>query len=234
MRIGLSGVPSGVAGVVVLSGDVPLLRIETLRRLAGSVEAGAAAAVLTAVLEDPGSYGRVIRGPDGAIDRIVEARDASAEERAVREVNAGIYAFRTAGLDPLLDGLGRDNDQGEYYLTDVVGMLRRRGERVTAMVLDDPDEMLGINDRADLARVAAVLNGRVLDELMASGVTVMDPATTWVEPGCTVGRDAILEPGVVLRHGTVVGENARIGAHSVLAGAEVSPGTIVPPLSRLP
>ena len=232
LRVALGGVPPGTEGVVVLSGDVPLLRHATLARLVGTVEAGAAAAVLTATLDEPGAYGRVIRRPDGSLDRIVEARDAGEEERAVREVNAGVYALRMAGLAGRLSELGTANAQGEYYLTDLVARLGRDGETVAAVVLDDAEEMLGVNDRADLARVAAVLNRRVLDALMASGVTVEDPVTTRVEPGCAVGRDAVLEPGVVLRRGTRVGEGARIGAGSVLDGATVAPGETVPPLTR--
>ncbi len=234
LAIGLAGLePAPSGGVLVLSGDVPLVRPATLRALREPVEAGAAAAVLTARLPEPGSYGRVIRGADGAVDRIVEARDASPEELAVTEVNAGLYGFRRAGLAGLLAGLRPENSQGEYYLTDVVAALRGAGERVAAVPLADPEEMLGVNTRADLARVAAALNRRVLQELMASGVTVVDPASTWVEPGCLVGRDTVLEPGVVLRQGARIGRGARIGAHSVIEALTVPDGASVPPLSYL-
>ncbi len=234
LRVALGGVPPGAGAVVVLSGDVPLLRSGTLARLVETVDAGASAAVLTAVLEEPGAYGRVIRGPAGSLDRIVEARDAGPAELAVAEVNAGTYAFRTERLEARLGALVPENAQGEYYLTDLIALLRRDGETVAAVELEDPDEMLGVNDRADLALVASVLNRRVLDALMASGVTVIDPATTRVEPGCTVGRDAVLEPGVVLRRGTTVGPGARIGAHSVLDGVAIAAGELVPPLARRP
>jgi bifunctional UDP-N-acetylglucosamine pyrophosphorylase/glucosamine-1-phosphate N-acetyltransferase len=232
LRVGLDGVPDTAEAVLVLSGDVPLLQAGTLSRLMASVEGGAAAAVLTAVLKDGGSYGRVLRGRDGSLDRIVEARDATAAERAVREVNAGVYAFRTTGLAARLARLGTDNDQGECYLTDVVGLLREEGHPVEAVVLEDADEMLGVNDRADLARVAAVLNRRVVEALMASGVTIVDPSSTWVEPGCVVEPDAVLEPGVVLRDGARVGGGARIGAHSVVCGTVIAPGEAIPPLTR--
>ena len=143
------------------------------------------------------------------------------------------YGFRRAGLEDLLASLRPENSQGEYYLTDLVAALGERGETVAPVTLGDPEEMLGVNTRADLARVAAVLNRRVLGELMSSGVTVLDPGATWVEPGCSVGPDTILEPGVVVRGGARIGRNVRIGAHSVVDGAAVPDGSSVPPLTVL-
>jgi len=220
------------SGLLVLSGDVPLLATATVESLRLKVDGGAAAALLTAILDPPGSYGRVLRDIDGAVTEIVEARDADAAILAVSEVNAGVYAFRRGPLEDALARLRPDNDQAEYYLTDVVAALHGAGLTVAGVRLDDPEEMLGINTREDLATVARILNRRVLDGLMASGVTVLDPTTTWVEPGCAVAPDAVLEPGVVLRSGTRVGAGARIGAHTVLDGADVPPGDEIPPLTH--
>jgi len=157
VRVALGGMGAGVHGVLVLSGDVPLLRPATVAGLRDAVEHGAAAALLTAILEEPGAYGRVLREADGSVAAIVEARDASPEELACREVNAGVYAFRREPLEQALAGLRPDNDQGEYYLTDVIGVLKARGLPVAAHVLDDPLEMAGVNTREDLARLEAVL-----------------------------------------------------------------------------
>lgn len=234
VRTALAALPDdGAEAVAVLSGDVPLLRAETLRRLRDALRGENDAVLLTAVLPDPGSYGRILRAPDGGVEAIVEARDADPATLAVREVNAGIYAFRRGPLERAVAGLRPDNDQGEYYLTDVIAALRRERGSVAAVVLEDPDEMLGVNTREDLAATARIVNRRLLAELMRAGVTVVDPATTWVEPSCSVGRDAVLEPGVVLRGGARVGEGARLGAHVVVDGADVPPGATVPPLTHL-
>ncbi len=217
--------------LLVLSGDVPLLRASSLGRLREALAEGREAALVTAELARPGAYGRVLRTPDGLVRGIVEARDAAPEVLAIREVNAGIYGFRRGSLEQALAGLRPDNAQGEYYLTDVVGHLRSGGLPVAAVALDDPDEMAGVNTRADLATVAAVLNRRVLERLMADGVTVEDPSTVRVDPRSRVGRDAVLETGVVLRGACTVGDGARIGAHAVLADAVVAPGETLEPLT---
>jgi bifunctional UDP-N-acetylglucosamine pyrophosphorylase/glucosamine-1-phosphate N-acetyltransferase len=231
LRVGLTA--KSVAnddGVIVLSGDVPLLRSESIRAVCDAVDDGATAALLTANLDDAGPYGRVVRAADGGVDRIVEARDATGDELMVSEVNAGVYAFRRDALARALGELTTDNAQREYYLTDLVSGLRAHGLSVEAVVLSDPLEMQGVNTRADLARVAALVNRRTLDRLMADGVTVVDPSSVWVDDDCRVGRDTVLEPGVVLRRGTRIGEGARVGAHAVLEGVEVARGETVPPL----
>ena len=231
---GLTGLGDDpVDAVLVLSGDVPLLRSTTVSHLQQPLENGAAVTLLTARLEEPAAYGRVVRSRDGSVERIVEARDATPHESRLNEVNAGVYCFRTAGLSDLLAALRPENSQGEYYLTDVVAAITRRRETVAAVELEDPEEMLGVNTRADLSHVAAVLNRRVLAALMDAGVTVQDPGTTWVEPGCIVEVDAVLEPGVILRRGTTIGPAAHIGAHSVLERATIAAGERVPPLSHI-
>jgi len=234
LRVALARLGEGAPDeVLVLSGDVPLLRLATLTALTGRLAGDTVAAILTARLDRPSAYGRVIRGADGCVDAVVEARDADPATLALPEVNAGVYAFRREPLRRALGRLGTDNAQGEYYLTDVVGLLRADGLRVAAQVLDDSAEMQGVNSRADLAAVAGLLNQRLVAELMASGVTVLDPATTWVEPHCRVAADVVLEAGVHLRGGCRVGAGARVGAHSVLDGVEVAEGAVVPPLTHL-
>lgn len=218
--------------VLVLSGDVPLLRPETLRRLQVALEEGVAAVLLTARLDAPAAYGRVLRDEGGEVTAVVEARDASEDVLRVNEVNAGVYALRPGPVLEVLPELTADNRQGELYLTDLPPLLRRRGLAVRAVELDDPGEMTGVNSRVDLAAVAAILNRRTLERIMAAGVTVVDPATTRVESACIVEQDALLEPGVVLRGGCRVGRGARIGAHAVVDGVEVEPGEVVPPLSH--
>jgi bifunctional UDP-N-acetylglucosamine pyrophosphorylase/glucosamine-1-phosphate N-acetyltransferase len=164
---------------------------------------------------------------------VVEAGDAGPEELAIREVNAGVYAFDRQPLVEALAGLESDNVQGEYYLTDVVAGFRSRGLAVAAVCLDDPEEMQGVNTRDDLARANRLLNSRVLSQLMTAGVTVRDPATTWVDPRSTVGPETVLEPGVIIRGNCRVGTGARIGANCVLDDAAVGAGETVPPLTYL-
>ncbi len=217
---------------LVLSGDVPLVRAETLAALAEVRRSrGAAAALLTAVPPDPGAYGRIVRGPSNDIGAIVEAKDADAERSAIREVNAGTYAFDLARLRPALAGLRPDNAQGEYYLTDVIASLVALKAGVVGLPLEDVAEMAGVNSRADLAQVHRLLNTRVIRRLQEGGVTVLDPATTWVEESCGIGRDTVLEPGVHLRRGCVLGERCRVGAGSVLEGVALGDGASVPPLT---
>jgi len=234
LRVALDGLGDRPTdNVLVLSGDVPLLRSETLRALMSAVTDGASAALLTAVLDTPGSYGRVVRSPDGLVSAVVEARDADQDQRAVREVNAGIYGFDRSAVTGAVAGLNTDNAQAEYYLTDVAAALRSEGLKVAAVQLEDPEEMQGVNTRADLARAESALNARVLDELMDTGVTIRDPGTIWVDPRSVVGSEVVLEPGVVLRGYCHVGAGACIGAGCVLDSAAVGPGEKVPPLTYL-
>lgn len=213
---------SGCTGtVLLLSGDVPLLAAATLRALVEAhASAGAAATVATAVLPDPTGYGRIIR-EGGEIVRIVEERDASPDERAVHEINSGIYAFDLAPLFPALRAVGTANAQGEYYLPDLVGILRGAGRTVGTYAIADPDEMRGVNSRADLAEVAAIARRRTLTALMASGVTIVDPASTYVDADVTVGMDTVLHPGVTLQGRTSIGEECEILPWSRLSDATV-------------
>jgi len=206
--------------VLLLYADVPLLQASTLVRLVETHHAArAAATVLTADLDDPYGYGRILRDRSGKIVRIVEERDASGEERAIREVNSGIYAFALAPLFEALDGLAADNSQGEYYLTDLVGIYRRRNLRVETVHLDAPDELRGVNSRADLADLGRILRARKSRALMLDGVTLEDPATTYVDDDVIVGADTIIGPGVLLEGRTRVGRGCRIAAGVRLTNA---------------
>ncbi len=242
---------AGLGGtLVVLSGDVPLLSPDTLRTLvARHEEARAAATLLTAVVDDPTGYGRVLR--DGAeVAAIVEHRDASPAERAVREINAGIYAFDLGPLFPALDEIASDNSQQEYYLPDLVGIYRRAGRRVIAIPVERAEETLGINTRAELAAMSARVWQQRREALMASGVTLEDPATTYLDAGVSVGPDSVIHPGVHLLGRTRIGARAVIHGgvrivdselsddvkvldHCVIVGARVADGASVGPFAHL-
>jgi len=196
--------------LLLLSGDVPLMRPGTLRGLVDHHRAtSAAATVLTAEFAQPDGYGRIVR-TDGAISAIVEHKDASPAERQIREINSGIYAFDLQPLFPALRRIGSANAQGEYYLPDLVSIFRSQGKRVETVRVADPGEILGVNSRKELAETSAVLRDRKNEALMASGVTIIDPATTWVQPDVVVGADTILHPGVYLEGRTVIGSGCEI------------------------
>jgi bifunctional UDP-N-acetylglucosamine pyrophosphorylase/glucosamine-1-phosphate N-acetyltransferase len=199
--------------VLLLYADVPLLQARTLMRLVEHhQQAKAAATVLTTELPDPYGYGRIVRDAEGRIERIAEERDASASERSVREVNSGLYCFQLSTLFEGLHTLAADNAQGEYYLTDLVAYHRRRRGRVETLALDDPDELRGVNSRADLAELGAVLRARRNRAVMLDGVTLEDPAGTHIDLDATIGAETVIGPGVVLQGSTRVGERCRIHA----------------------
>jgi bifunctional UDP-N-acetylglucosamine pyrophosphorylase / glucosamine-1-phosphate N-acetyltransferase len=196
--------------VVLLSGDVPLLTPATLQALVDQhVARGAAATVLTAVVEDPTGYGRIERR-DGRIDAIVEHKDASPGQRQIREINSGIYAFDLPPLFAALRQIGAANAQGEYYLPDLVRIYRERGLTVETVTLDDPREILGVNSRNELAQIGHVLKMARNDTLMASGVTIVDPATAYIGPDVTIGADTIIHPNVYLEGRTTIGSRCEI------------------------
>ena len=231
--------------VLVLNGDLPLVRSETIARLRDLHRAAGGPATLASV-EDPSRRdGRIVRAPDGTLDRIVEYRDATDHIRAIREINVGLYCFNG---ERLLEALGRlepDNQAGELYLTDVFRHLRP----ARVLRIDDAGEALGVNDRVELARAERTLRERLLEDLMRAGVTIVDPATTFVDVGVRVGCDTVLEPCTVLRGGTVIGERCRIGPfteirdsvigdgatveHAWLDGAELGPGSDCGPFAKL-
>ena len=234
----LAALPAELTGpVVVTSGDVPLLDTATLEALvAQHRERGDAVTLLTTELDDPAGYGRVIRagGPDAlAVAGVVEHRDATPEQRAVREINAGVYVFDAAHLRAALATLGTDNDQGEIYLTDVVARAHSQGLSASALVVSDHWLVEGCNDRVQLADLGAELNRRVLRRWMVEGVGVVDPSSTRVDVTVELARDVELEPGALLRGRTRVGEGARVGAYSILTDVDIPAGAVVPPFSLL-
>ncbi len=214
---------------LVLCGDVPLLRPETLRRLeAAHREAGTLVTVLSMEPPEPGGYGRLVRDASGRLLRIVEEQDASPAEKAVREVNTGTYALEFPWAWGALEALGTRNSQGEYYLTDVVAAAARVGG-AASVLLEDPEEVMGINSRAHLAEAGAALRRRINRAWMEAGVTLEDPDSTWIEPGVVLAPDVTLGPGCRLQGTTRVAEGARIDQGVVVADSEIGPGAHVKP-----
>lgn len=208
--------------LLVLCGDAPLLTPETLVRLVEHHRATqAACTVLTAVHPDPFGYGRIVRDEAGRVLEIVEHRDATQEQLSIREINTSIYCFRAADLFDALQTLQPDNDQAEYYLTDVIAALVADGKPVEAVMTADSDEAEGINTRAQLARAEAVLRRRVNERLMLSGVTIVDPDSTYIEDSVTIGRDTTVLPGAILKGQTRIGEDCEIGPYCTLEDVTV-------------
>jgi bifunctional UDP-N-acetylglucosamine pyrophosphorylase/glucosamine-1-phosphate N-acetyltransferase len=225
----------GFAGdVLVIAGDAPLLSAAELRRLLDVHRAeGASATVLSFEPADPGAYGRVLRDHAGRLRAIVEARDATPEELAVREVNSSVYAFAADALWEGLAHLGTDNAQGELYLTDAVRHLVDDGRGVAVYRAEDPRVGEGVNTRADLAAAAGQLRDQIVAGHLEAGVTVVDPATTWIEPEVEIEPDTVIHPFTVLRGRTVVRRGAEVGPHAVLVDAEVGEGALVGPFCYL-
>ncbi|MGH4029826.1 bifunctional UDP-N-acetylglucosamine diphosphorylase/glucosamine-1-phosphate N-acetyltransferase GlmU [Actinomycetota bacterium Odt1-20B] len=234
VRMGLEelagGTGSPVSGtVIVVCGDTPLLTGETLRALNDThTTDGNAVTVLTAEVPDATGYGRIVRdGVSGAVTAIVEHKDASESQRAIREINSGVFAFDGQLLTDALGKVRTDNSQGEEYLTDVLGILREAGHRVGASVAADHREIAGINNRVQLAEARRTLNDRLLERAMLAGVTVVDPATTWVDAAVTFEQDAIVQPGTQLQGATHIGEGAEVGPNTRLKDTVVHAGARV-------
>jgi bifunctional UDP-N-acetylglucosamine pyrophosphorylase / glucosamine-1-phosphate N-acetyltransferase len=222
-RIGLAALDPAVSTVVVMCGDTPLVDPGLVSTLVADHErSGRAATMVTAILPDGGSYGRVIRDHRGV--RVVEARDADHDQLAVREINAGLFAFDRAALAVAIEGVGSDNAQGEVYLPDVLPLIE--GE-VGALVAPDATVVQGVNTRADLAECEGIIQHRLRNELMVAGVTMPDPSRVFVQAGVTVGQDTTLWPGTILRGSTVVGEGCEIGPDVLLHDAVIGDGSRV-------
>jgi len=218
----------GRAGtVVLLYGDVPLLRAATLRSLIDTHAArGAAATVVTARVADPHGYGRIVRKA-GRIAAIVEEKDATPDQRAIDEINSGIYAFDAGPLFGALSSLSAANAQGEYYLTDLVKAYGDRGLAVETVAVEDPREIMGVNSRKELAQVTAILNAARHDELMAAGVTIVDPASTWIGPDVLVGGDTVIHPNVYLEGRTRIGSGCTINAGVRIVDSTLGNGVVI-------
>jgi bifunctional UDP-N-acetylglucosamine pyrophosphorylase/glucosamine-1-phosphate N-acetyltransferase len=251
MRVARRAIRSRAKLAIVLPGDAPLLRTETLKALLDTHRRGeAAATILTAEIDDPTDYGRIVRDTEGRVVAIVEEKSATPEQRAIREVNSSIYCFTLAKLWPCLNALRPENAHKELYLTDAIAMLRERNERVLAEVAADAREILGCNTRAHLADVDRIFRARNAAALMESGVTIYLPETVVVDPGVTAGPDSVIEPGVQLLGNTRIGarctirtgsvlqdvrmdDDAVIGAHSLIDSSRVGTKAQIGPFSRL-
>lgn len=236
--------------ILVMYGDTPMVTGEELQGLlALHATDEPTCTLMTVDVDDPSHYGRVCRDADGRVVRIVEHRDAATGELEICEVNAGVYVFEAPSLWEALEEVGADNDQGEVYLTDVIGIMAARGLPVMAYKVDDPSVTLGVNSRLDLARATAIMQQRILERHMLDGVTVRDPGSTYVDHGVRIGRDTVLEPLTILAGDTVVGEECIIGpsttiisssvddgasvVHSYVTGAEIGAGCSVGPFAYL-
>ncbi len=226
---GLAALPEDYAGVVVVtSGDTPLLDSDTLAGLvAAHGAAPAAVTVLTTTIADPSGYGRILRTQDNEVMAIVEHADATASQREIREVNAGVYAFDTAALRSALSRLSSDNAQHELYLTDVIAILRGDGHAVHARHVDDSALVAGVNNRVQLAQLGAELNRRIVAAHQMAGVTVVDPASTWIDVDVTIGRDTVVRPGTQLLGRTRIGAGCDIGPDTTLTDVAVGDGASV-------
>lgn len=217
--------------VLVLAADMPLLRLETLERLVEHHRSSrAAATVLTALVDRPQSYGRVLR-QGGRVKRIVEERDATDDQKKITEINTSVYCFEARRLWPALGEITPDNDQGELYLTDVIGVLARAGAPVEALTVGEAVEAMGVNDRKQLAALATIQRGRILDGLMAAGVTILDPASTYIDDTVTIGPDSVVHPQAVVTGATTIGSECVIGAGSQVSDSRLADRVTLKPFS---
>jgi bifunctional UDP-N-acetylglucosamine pyrophosphorylase / glucosamine-1-phosphate N-acetyltransferase len=234
MQVARRAIRKSAKFAIVVPGDAPLLRTETLAALLDTHRRGeAAATILTAELNDPTDYGRVLRDSEGRVQAIVEEKSATPEQRAIREVNSSIYCFTLAKLWPCLNALRPENAHRELYLTDVIGLLRRQNERVLAYVAADSQEILGCNTRAALADVDRIFRARKAAELMESGVTIYLPESVVIDPEVTAGPDTIVEPGVQLLGKTRVGARCKIGTGSILLDSRIDEEAVIAAYSVL-
>ena len=231
VEVGLLGLDESatVEGTVVVTyGDVPLLRSETLKELIAVHELdGNAVTVLTTNIADPGAYGRIVRNAAGEVTAIVEAKDATDEQLAITEINSGIYAFDAAVLRDSLKQVTTDNSQGEKYITDVLEIARNAGHRTSALAIEDRWEVEGANDRVQLAQLGRKLNDRLLEMHMRNGVTIVDPATTWVDVTVTIENDVTVLPGVQLQGTTSIATGSTVGPDSTLKNITIGAGVII-------
>ncbi len=213
---------------LILPGDTPLLTSETLRMLIKRHRGkNAVATLLTAKMSDPTGYGRIVRNFDGSVRRIVEEKEASLAEKGILEVNVSIYCFKSEELFQALKQISPDNEQGEYYLTDVIEVFTKENLPVEAIQAEDGKETMGINTRIQLAEARKILQRRILDELMLGGVSIVDPESTYIDGGVIIGQDTIIYPSTIIERGTVIGEDCIIGPSAHLIAAKIGDRAII-------
>lgn len=228
VQCGLAPIPEYNGTVIVTNGDVPLLTAETIRGLfEAHAEASAAVTVLSMEMDDPTGYGRIVRDASGEVTAIVEQKDANDEQRAIREVNSGVFAFDGAILRDALGKLDSNNAQGELYLTDVLSIAREAGHAVRAHIAADPRELAGVNDRVQLAEAGRELNRRTVEAAMRGGASIIDPESTWIGVNVTIGQDVIIHPGTQLWGATSIADRAEIGPDTTLTNMQVGMGAKV-------
>jgi bifunctional UDP-N-acetylglucosamine pyrophosphorylase / glucosamine-1-phosphate N-acetyltransferase len=213
---------------IVVCGDTPLITAQTMEALFNQhIELSAKATVLTAKLENPTGYGRLIRNESGLVEKIVEHKDATDAERAINEINTGTYCFDNQALFAALELVSNENVQGEYYLTDIVEILKKQGEVVTAYLTNEFEETLGINDRKALAEAERIMRNRINENHLINGVTIIDPSNTYIDADVAIGMDTIIYPGTILKGNTTIGEDCHIGPNSEVENCQVGDSTVV-------
>ena len=213
---------------IVMYGDTPLIRSETINSMLDHHEnTNAKATVLTAIADDPFAYGRIIRDVNGKLVKIVEEKDATEQERKIKEINSGIYCFDNKLLFEMLEKVKNDNNQGEYYLPDVLGLIREQKEIIETYLCDDFDETFGVNDRVALAYAENVMRNRINTKHMLAGVTLVDPTNTYIAPNAVIGRDTTIYPNVTIKSNTVIGEDCQIKPNSYLENVQIGNGVKV-------
>ncbi|HBG04113.1 MAG: UDP-N-acetylglucosamine diphosphorylase/glucosamine-1-phosphate N-acetyltransferase [Geobacteraceae bacterium GWC2_58_44] len=228
VRCAMSELGEGAGTVLILCGDTPLITAATLAGMLRAHEAsGAAVTVMTATLAEPFGYGRIVKVADAYVTAITEEKDASPEERQIREVNAGVYCVDREFLQGAVASLNNDNAQGEYYLTDVVRQAARQGLKCMSFAVADAEEITGVNDRVQLAEAGRVLRGRINRELMLSGVTMIDPQAVYVDRGVRIGRDSVIHPGATITGETVIGERCEIGQGALIRSCIIADDVVV-------
>ncbi|WP_075620343.1 bifunctional UDP-N-acetylglucosamine diphosphorylase/glucosamine-1-phosphate N-acetyltransferase GlmU [Paenisporosarcina indica] len=213
---------------LVVCGDTPLIRPETMKALLAHHEkTSAKATILTGIPEDPTGYGRILRNTEGHVERIVEQKDATLEEQQVKEINSGTYCFDNLALFAALKLVKNDNSQGEFYLPDVIEILKQQGEIVSAYATDDFEETLGVNDRVALAQAETLMRDRIAEKHMRNGVTIINPSNTYISADAVIGSDTILQPGVIIEGASEIGEDCLIGPNSHIKGSKIGHRTTV-------
>lgn len=220
--------PKYKGDVLVLAGDTPFLTSAILKKMIKKHQnTKASATMMTAVIDPPPAYGRILRDAHGRILRIVEERDASPEEKKITEVNTSHYCFRAEKIFPMLNELNTNNDQGEYYLTDIIEMLAQRNQTVESLTSQDPNILIGINDRHHLIACQQILKNQIVDQLISGGASILDPASTYIEPDVKIGSDTIIYPFTTLIGKTTIGKGCTIGPNTKLANATVGDNSTI-------